>query len=166
MESECSVEGDPDLYGLGVRIASYVTWLTTIVAYHIFPEKTVSIINPDSDVIQNLVHTYLHYVKHDSLIVNCILQFSLLIATIYKIAAGTANTGEVYLMTVLGVGGGFAFLMEMAIMKTAREHRHLWCLPWFHSIPFADILRSLLFFAYMILSQWFWNGGRFTLVSH
>ncbi|EKJ75886.1 hypothetical protein FPSE_04066 [Fusarium pseudograminearum CS3096] len=83
---------------------------------------------------------------------------------IYKIAAGTANTGEVYLMTVLGVGGGFAFLVEMAIMKTAREHRHLWCLPWFHSIPFADILRSLLFFGYMILSQWFWNGGRFTLL--
>ncbi|CAG2007264.1 unnamed protein product [Fusarium graminearum] len=75
MESECSVEGDPDLYGLGVRIASYVTWFTTIFAYHIFPQKTI--------------------------------------------AAGTANTGEVYLMTVLGVGGGFAFLVEMAIMKTS-----------------------------------------------
>ncbi|PTD04564.1 hypothetical protein FCULG_00000128 [Fusarium culmorum] len=128
MESKCNLEGDADLYGLGVRIASYISWLTTVIAYHL-----------------------------DSLIVNCILQLSLLIATIYKIADGTANTGEVYLMKVFGAGGGFAFTMETTI-----DDRHT---SGFGSTLFGDILRSLLLLAYRILSLWFWYHGRNALVG-
>ncbi|QPC60846.1 hypothetical protein HYE67_003077 [Fusarium culmorum] len=134
MESKCNLECDADLYGLGVRIASYISWLTTVIAYHVFPEKTL-----------------------DSLIVNFILQLSLLIATIYKIADGTANTGEVYLMTVFGAGGGFAFTMETTI-----DDRHT---SGFGSTLFGDILRSLLLLAYRILSLWFWYHGRNALVG-
>lgn len=42
MQADCKPQGDADLYGLGVRIASYISWFTTVVAYHKWPDKTVS----------------------------------------------------------------------------------------------------------------------------
>ncbi|CEI68038.1 hypothetical protein FVEN_g7692 [Fusarium venenatum] len=133
MPPDCEPEGDADLYGLGVRIASYISWFTTVVAYHKWPDKTI-----------------------DSLMVNCILQFSLLVATIYKIAAHTAHTGEVFLMTFFGAGGGFAIMIETLIEKKTSG---------FGSTKFAEFLRALLLLAYGVLSVWFWYRGRDVLVG-
>ncbi|CEF88533.1 hypothetical protein SNK03_13633 [Fusarium graminearum] len=133
MQADCKPQGDADLYGLGVRIASYISWFTTVVAYHKWPDKTI-----------------------DSLVVNCILQLSLLVATIHKITTNTAHTGEVFLMTFFGAGGGFAIMIETLI-----ETKTLG----FGSTKFAEFLRALLLLAYSVLSVWFWYRGRHVLVG-
>ena len=44
MGSTCSFEGDDNLYGLGVRIGSYLQWLTVGLAYNFAPKKTVGLV--------------------------------------------------------------------------------------------------------------------------
>ncbi|KAF5686950.1 hypothetical protein FCIRC_2642 [Fusarium circinatum] len=132
MEPGCDSEGDSDLYGLGVRTAVYISWFTTIIAFHGWPGHTV-----------------------ETLTVNCILKFSMLVGTIYKIMSNTAHTGEVFLMTVFGAGGGFAIMIETMVEKKATG---------FGTTKLAELLRIFLVLSYSTLGVWFWWHGRHVLL--
>lgn len=60
-------------------------------------------------------------------------------------------------MTIFGIGGGFAIMIETMVEKKSRG---------FGSSKLAEILRSLLLLSYSILSVWFWYHGRGILVSN
>lgn len=86
----------------------------------------------------------------------------MLVATIYKIVNHEAHTGEAFLMTIFGVGGGFAVMTEALLQQSEEgggESRGV------SSSRLADTARLLLLFAYSILSVWFWFSGIKSLVS-
>lgn len=53
MTSPYEFKGDADLYGLGVRTGSYISWLTTVVAFHGYPDKTVSELDVTTSIRNN-----------------------------------------------------------------------------------------------------------------
>ncbi|KAI1126528.1 hypothetical protein F5Y10DRAFT_211549 [Nemania abortiva] len=123
--------GDPDLYGLGIRAAYYIQWVTIVITYCFGSTQMIEAINA-----------------------NCIFQLAMLLGSLYKAATSESSTGEVFIVIILGVGGGLASLTA-ALAEGVRGT--------IGSSRLAALCRLCLLAAYSAFGIWFWFVGISTL---
>ncbi|MCJ1377565.1 hypothetical protein MMC17_000660 [Xylographa soralifera] len=129
----CAVDGNPDFYGLGIRIGIYLQWVTAFLSNHLLREAIDS-----------------------NLITNTIFLLALFVATAVATADDTVQTSE--LVVLLHLCSGFLFSI-LSIwghrIGTADESNEKIRFP-----LIGSFLRLTLATALSAYGVWFWFVGR------
>ncbi|EME41017.1 hypothetical protein DOTSEDRAFT_27599 [Dothistroma septosporum NZE10] len=128
--SACAFAGDSDLYGLGLRLGSYIQWFSLVGAYHWAPRT-----------VPNLT------------VGIGILQLAMLITLVWK--TSTANDGDVLynvgalVITIFGSGGGLS-AQANGILQSSTHIK---------MTRLSLIGYDLLVLGFGVYNIWFWFKG-------
>ncbi|KAH6989253.1 hypothetical protein BKA56DRAFT_611526 [Ilyonectria sp. MPI-CAGE-AT-0026] len=126
----CELEGDGNLYGLGIRTGYYLQWLGLILAYHFFPKNVA-----------------------EAWIALETFQLGMLVTIIWKVTEHHNSEHlyniDVFIAVIFGQGGGLTSQTAGLIMGSSEIHPSM-------ITTYASTLTNLGFSA---VGVWFWFVG-------
>jgi hypothetical protein len=133
----CHIDGNSDMYGLGIRIGYYVQWYSVIVAAWIAPDEVPSL--------------------RMALIFFSSATF---LATVIQAAQRTLEAAEIYIILLLTFGSSF-YLLPVFLWRLLTCFNSRWD-PW--SSPRAkppgamfNTLHCMILIAVLFFQIWFWT---------
>lgn len=133
----CPVEGHPEMYGLGIRIAFYIHWLGDILITHIS--------EPNLPMIQ---------------ISSLVLSVSISLALIIQCANEALEPAEVYIVLLLVSGMYFPQVPVYLLKLVSCCHPHWNSKSWLDKRLKADWIKLALFVEAIVVAGiglWFWT---------
>ena len=137
---QCSFEGDPDLYGLGIRLGIYIQWATSWLANNFIPEAIA-----------------------DNLDTNSIFLLAVGVAVLHSTVASTINALDAIMLLMLAFGYLLSVLFLIGF-RTTHMDKVLDGVS-FPTSTFCVNARVLLGASLSAFAIWFWFVGIDTMTS-
>ena len=134
----CSFVGHPDMYGLGIRVGTYLLWFTVVGALWLAPTEV-----PTLRFVTSLV------------------SLGLFIGLVIATANNDLRASEVYIGYLLAFGT-FFFLIPLYLWKGVTCFSPLWDPGRFPRVPASPLNKTLnfvLLLAITSFAMWFWCTG-------